>query len=673
MSPTRRAVFLSGGLIVLATCLAYLGSLDGAFVYDDFPSIHDNPTIRHLGSWRDVLNPPGEGRTVNARPLLNFSLALNYAIGGTAVRSYHLFNLAIHALAGLALFGCVRRTLFLPKWRERFGPVALPLALGIALCWVLHPLQTESVTYVIQRAESLMGLCYLLTFYCFIRALDAPAPPRWHALAIGACLLGMATKEVMVSVPVLVLLYDRALAAGSFREAWQRRGRWHLALAATWIPLAWLVASGGGNRGGSVGFGAGVSWVGYWLTQFQAVVRYLALSVWPHPLVFEYGPFWTHGAADVLPYAALVVPLLFLSGVALWRSPVAGFLAGWFWAILAPTSLMAGGMQMVAEHRMYLALVPLVIFAVAGLARALGPRGVGFGCILAAVPLGLLTSSRNLDYRSATALWNDTVAKRPANVLARTSLGSALLEAGHRPEAIAQFEAALRVKPDYAELHNNLGHALVEAGRPSEARTHFEEALRLQPENFAARDNLGNLALQEGRPAEALTHYEEALRQKPDSPAIHVNLGNALVQLGRVAEAIDHYETALRLDPTVPGAHYNYGLALARTGKLAEAVTHYEAALRTDPSTAATENSFGTALARMGKLTEAIAHFEAALQLDPGFIEAHFNLATALQQLGRPREAITHLEAVLQVAPEFEPAREMLAALRRSASIEPRK
>src|SRR5271170_509528 len=157
---------LPGVLIVAAGLLAYRKSYGGPFVFDDPPSILYNATIRHLWPFWSVLRPPhGEGITVGGRPVLNLSLAVNYAISGTRVWSYHALNLLIHILAGLTLFGIVRRTLE----RVGSGDLARPYLLGLAitLLWILHPLQTESVTYVVQRAESLMGLFYLLTLYCF--------------------------------------------------------------------------------------------------------------------------------------------------------------------------------------------------------------------------------------------------------------------------------------------------------------------------------------------------------------------------------------------------------------------------------------------------------------------------------------------------------------------------
>ena len=256
-------------LLPLAALAAWSNSFHGAFVLDDIPTIVSNPSIRRLGDVGAVLSPPKMGLPVTGRPLVNLTLALNYAVSGTQVWSYHALNLVIHVLAGLTLFGIARRTLRLcsgqvPNQGQTAGDVgrghptpsqspgraasgdaalqsdATSLALAMALLWTVHPLQTEAVTYVVQRAESLMGLLYLLTLYCFIRGTESDANradsrnaripghqggASWYALAFLACLLGMATKEVMVSAPLIVLLYDRTFLAGSFRAAWRQRRR----------------------------------------------------------------------------------------------------------------------------------------------------------------------------------------------------------------------------------------------------------------------------------------------------------------------------------------------------------------------------------------------------------------------------------------------------------------
>jgi len=190
------------------------------------------------------LSPP-RWSGITGRQLINLSLAVNYAVGGTRVWGYHALNLAVHILAGLTLFGIVRRTLLQPRLRGRFGAAANGLALTTAVLWTVHPLQTESVTYIIQRCESMMGLFYLLTLYCFIRGAASQRPRLWYGLCVTACALGMACKEVMVSAPLMVLLYDRTFVSGSFRVAWRRHGRLLGALAGTWVLLGYLVASGG--------------------------------------------------------------------------------------------------------------------------------------------------------------------------------------------------------------------------------------------------------------------------------------------------------------------------------------------------------------------------------------------------------------------------------------------
>jgi hypothetical protein len=346
---------------------AYSNSFGGPFVYDDIPAILENTTIRNL--WDAFLPPPGT--TTSGRPLVNLSLALNWAAGGAAVAGYHLLNLLIHLAAGLALFGVVRRTL------AKLGQTSSVLpAAAAALLWTVHPLQTESVTYVVQRAESLMGLCYLLTIYCFIRSVDGPSGRSWCWLAWAACLGGMASKEVMVSAPLMVWLYDRTFVAGSFRAAWLARKRFYAALASTWLLLGICVASTGGNRGGTVGLDVGVQGWSYGLTQFRAAAHYLRLAVWPQPLVFEYGTFWESGWQAVLPSAALVLALLLGTVVALVRSPVLGFAGAWFFVMLAPTSLVPGTTQMIVEHRMYLSLAAVVVTAAVAAWLRIGSRSL---------------------------------------------------------------------------------------------------------------------------------------------------------------------------------------------------------------------------------------------------------------------------------------------------------
>ncbi len=665
--PARRwPVALAAVLIGLGVLGAYHNSFTGALIFDDQPAILENPTIRQLWPVWKPLSPPND-QTVSGRPLTNLSLAVNYALSGTDVRSYHAFNLLIHVLGGLVLTGIVRRTLLRPILRERFGRDALPLALVVALLWSLHPLQTEAVTYVVQRVESLMGLFYLLTIYCFIRSVESPRPWGWRAGAVAACLFGMATKEVMVTAPAMVLLYDRTFVAGSFREAWRLRRWLYLAMAATWLLLVGLVASAGWDRNGTSGFDVGVTPGAYWLTQFEAIARYLWLSVWPHPLVFEYGTFWVRHPVEVVPYALLVVPLAAATLVALWRRSVMGFLGAWFFAILAPTSVMPGRIQMIVEHRMYLPLAAVIALAVGGSVAHLGRRSLAAFLALA-VAAGWLTERRNEDYRSGVSLWLDTVAKRPGNARAHNCLGVVLFDGGRTPEAIQSYETALRLRPDYPEAHNNLGYALTKAGRIPEAIAELGIALRMEPDYAKAHTNLGNALLVAGRIPEAIKHYEAALRIAPDDPKPHYNLGNALLAAGRIPAAIEQYEVTLRIKPDDAEAHFNLGNALFQASRVAAAIEHYKAAERIRPDYAEAHSNHGNALLQLKRIPEAMAEFTAALRINPDYAEGHNNLGAALYQAGRIEEAIQQFEAALRLKPDYGDARHNLEWLRAPAA-----
>jgi len=644
------AGLLCAAALAAAAIAAYSQSFAVPLLYDDTPTIAENPTIRH---WETVLAPP-DNTTAVGRPVLNLSFAVNYALGGTSVWGYHALNLAIHVAAGLTLLGIARRTL-----SRRAGRGALAAAFSLSLLWLLHPLQTEAVTYIVQRAESLMGLFYLLTLYCFIRGVEEAArlTPLWFCLCVASCALGMGTKEVMVSAPLIVLLYDRTFVAGSFLGALRSRTQVYAGLAATWLLLAFLVLSSHG-RGGTAGAGTGVEGWRYGLTQFHAIARYLRLCFWPHPLIFDYGTALARPSLGVLPYAALIVLLVASTLWALVRRPAAGFLGACFFAILAPSSsIVPVATETMAEHRMYLPLAAVLALCVVLAHRRLGRAAVPL-CLFIAAGLSVATWRRNEAYRAAVTIWHDTVVKCPENGRAHANLGAAWLEVpGHLLDAVAEYEEALRLMPDDAEIHNDLGSIYLGLpGRRDDAIAQYGEALRLRPGYFEVRNNLGNaLSGVPGRLGDAIAQYEEALRLKPADAEVHNNLGSALSKVpGRHGDAIAQYGEALRLKPDYADAHNNLGNALSgMPGRLGDAVAQYEEALRLKPGDAEVHNNLGYALSRApGRLNDAVAQYEEALRLNPGYAEAHNNLGDALAGIpGRLGEAVAQYEEALRLDP----------------------
>jgi len=693
-----RTVLLAGGVIVVAALAAYRNSFHGPLVFDDIGTIAENLSIRRL--WT-ALRPPVEGMPVTGRPIANLSFAFNYAVGGTSVWGYHAVNLLIHILAGLTLFGIIRRTL--ERWsglsptrssapsNQRVGDNPLHLntaiALAIALIWTLHPLQTESVTYISQRAESLMGLFYFLTLYCFIRSVDGKRfeirNSKFEIFSVAACLFGMATKEVMVSAPVIVLLYDRTFVAGTFGEAWRRRGRYYIGLACTWLLLAALLA-GTGSRGGTAGFGAEISWATYTVTQFRAVAHYLRLSIWPYPLVFFYGSTVGAPAAEMAVDVAVVTGLLAATGwclIAKFRNSkfeirnfrALGFAGAWFFLILAPSSsVVPVATETIAEHRMYLSLAAVVAVGVCGgysllrrILRAPPLTGMGGGAVLLAVAVLCirLTAERNEDYRSGLVLWRTTADEFPSNEVAQYNLAMMLAGEGKMTDAIGHYRAALRLKPDYTEAHNNLGLALAGTGQWTEAIAQYEEALERDPEYAMIHDNLGDALLHLGKRDEAIASYEQGVQVEPDSPEAYYKLGAALIRAGRAPEAIAAYENALRLGAGSPRELNELGYLLAKAGRMPEAITQFQRVVKLQPGDVEAHDNLGSALAQTGRVAEAAEEFKAASLLDPDNPELHNNLGCALAQLGRTSEARSQFEEALRLAPNDAAVRANLARL----------
>jgi tetratricopeptide (TPR) repeat protein len=685
---------IASAVLVLLGVAAYSRCLTVPFLFDDAPAIERNQSIRHLWPLREALSPPQTAAGATGRPVVNLTLALNYAVGGLDPRGYHLFNLVVHLLTGLALFGLIRRSLLLPLLCGRFGADSLPFALGTAAWWIVHPLLSESVVCVVQRNELLAGLFYLLTLYCFVRSVTSPAPGRWQLLAVGACVLGMASKEVMATAPLMVLLFDRTFAAGTFRDAFRWRSRFYAALACTWALLAVLVLQHQ-QRAGTVGFGLGVSSWTYLVTQCRALAIYLQLSFWPHPLVLDYGVDVARSLGDVWPEGLCIVMLLAGTVAALRWWPALGFLGAWFFVILAPSSsILPLTTQPIAEHRMYLPLAAVLVLVVTLVRVLAGWRGGALVAVLVLVSIWL-TAERVHTYQDEATIWADTISKRPGNARAYASLGHALARQERWNEALMQYQEAIRLRPDYADAQSdcasmllrvnrveaalphieaalrlkpddndiqyNLAVALAQAGRTSEAIANLEAVLGRNPLYAPAWNNLGDALLKTGHRSEALAAFERAIQIEPGSAASHNNAGVALAALGRWQDAVGHYAAAVRLEPGNLEIHGNYGDALFQAGRLGQAADQYRAALRLNPRLAGLHYNLGNVWLQMGRLEEAVQAYEDALRLQPDFAAAHHNLGLALTRLGRPAAAVPHFEETLRQLPASADAHHNLA------------
>jgi tetratricopeptide (TPR) repeat protein len=517
-------IFLTAGIV------AFHNSFHAPFVFDDLRIIVANENIQSL--W-----PPWAPFRGTSRPLVQWSLALNFAISGSSVWSYHVLNLLIHVAAALALFATLRVTL------RKYATGSLRdasegLALTIALCWMLHPLQTESVTYVIQRGEAMMGLFCLLMLLCFILSIDSPHQTRWQLFSLLCCLLGLMTKPVMVVAPLLVLVYDRTFVAQSLAAAMRLRMHYYAFLVGSMALLPLILDGNKQDWITTVGSEVtGIARLQYAANQPAIILHYLRLALWPDALCLDYGLRPEENNWVILGSTALIGFFLVLTLWALKRRNVAGFAGAWLFLTLAPTSSFIPIADLAFEHRMYLALAGVLAVTLScgyvfvnrildGLDPLQRRKRLVLGCVVLLIGALLAgrTILRNYDYGSEIAIWTSATAVSPNSARAQYNLGTALSRQGRAAEAIDPLSQAIRIRPSYPEAHYNLGNVLHGLGRLPEAILSYRRALALTPDDWQIHNNLGVAMLKLGDPSSAEVQFEQALHLNPSCSSAHRNL-----------------------------------------------------------------------------------------------------------------------------------------------------
>jgi tetratricopeptide (TPR) repeat protein len=555
------------GLLVIIGVAAYSNSFSGPFIFDDVPNIVENPNIRSIWPLTKAMSAPDKSG-LGGRPILSLSFSLNYAFGGYNVLGYHIVNLAIHILAALILYAIVRRTLLSDRLKERFGGHSAVLALIIAAVWLAHPIQTESVTYIVQRAESLMGLFYLFTVYTAIRTMQPNHSKIWPVLSVVFCAFGMVTKEVTATAPVMILLYDRAFAGGTFVSALKKRLPLYVGLAATWVVLAVGMAYGAA-RSDTIGFSVHIKPFDYLMNQAIAIVKYLELCFWPDKLCIYYSwpviKIWRL----ILPSLGIIAVLIAVTLLGLVKNRAWSYPAVWFFAILAPTSSFVPIADIIFEHRVYLSLAGLTTMVVVpgyyllrmNSGRARKWLGLGVALVIV-VALTVRTFYRNEDYKSELLIWQSVVEAAPTSYKGYNNLGNEFKKQGKIEQAIGCFLKALTINPDYINAHLNLGKILKSQGRLSESSCHYLQILHKDPNHIEANFNLGVVFHLQNKLDQAVDYYHRTLKLDPNHIDAQNNLGAVLVSRGSFDEAEEHFNGVLNLYPNNTKAENNLAYAL---------------------------------------------------------------------------------------------------------------
>ncbi len=602
-------------VFALASLAAYFNSFQGAFIFDDNAMVVD-PNI----------GKPLQGRLAG-RPVVSLSFTFNYWIDGFNTRGYHFANLLIHFLAALTLFDLVRRTLLLPRFGSHYQTSAGWIAFIAGILWLVHPMNTQSVTYIVQRCESMMGLFFLASIWCYLNGRQS-GQNYWHALAGLFCVLASGCKELTLAVPILTVFYERIFLSNSWRETLSRWKPLSVLCIGPILGLGLLFARGVlTDQGGTVGFAVPrfTPWT-YALTQTEVIPHYLLLSFFPKDLCLDYIDWPVRKSiAEVWPNALGILLVLSVTVWGLIRSRPWAFLLAWFFVILGPTSSFIPIQDPAFEHRMYLSLIAVVLGLVLLIEIALRPlSGLVKAIVATVLTIAILvtltgrTILRNEDYRSEFSIVTKTLSLRPDNARSRVIYAGYLLRSGQAEVALEQVKIALQ-RSELVGDFTILANCYQELGKSAEAELVIRKLLESRPNDGRRNYALAMILLHNGKPAEAEAYARTAMTSLNDIRT-RLALAVCLEEQKKQDEAEAVYAEAQRLAPE--GFRHSLSTSARRTAlnpdatpyRLRQSYLDALAAVRLNPKDDWEEwDTFAIVLARLGRYPEAVIAGERAL------------------------------------------------------------
>jgi tetratricopeptide (TPR) repeat protein len=620
------------------------------------------------------------------RPLGNISFALNYYFHGYEIYGYHIVNIVIHLLSAIFLFLFINLTFDTPALRNKYSHPFVIAAIG-AIIWLVHPLHTQSVTYIVQRLNSAAAMLYMASFYFFIRGRfmslfppkanisnevgELKTPPQncprnrllrnlCFAAAFVFWIISLGFKQITVTLPVFVYLYEWFFFQ-NLNVRWLKRSLIYLSfiiLAVVTISYIFLGFEPLERFNSITDFkNKEFTLVERLLTQPRVVVYYLSLIIYPNPsrLNLDYDFPLSMSLLNPITTFFAIIFILGTIILAIYFSKKESFLSFaifWFYGNLIIESSIVP-IAIIFEHRTYLPSMLLVTVPVIYLFRILNSYRIAVGILcLPIILLCVWTYQRNAVWTDPVAFWTDCVNKSPKKARPRSNLARVLIALGQTDLAIDHLKKALQMRSDLPAIHLNLGEAFFRKGDLEAAKDSYLNVLELSPKSKKAYVGMAKVLTQQGQANEAVRYYQMALKINPDYAAAYNSLGILFSDLGQTEEAIHNYRMALQKRPDFAEPYNNLAIELVKLGRLEDAKSYYLKALQIDPNYYEGYNNFGILLTKIGKTEEAIEAFEKAIELNPDYAEAYMSLGVAAQQNGRLEAAIAYWQKAVSVDPK---------------------
>jgi tetratricopeptide (TPR) repeat protein len=648
-SPRNRACVF--GLVLTAvTIFVYRPAWNGGFLWDDDDYVTNNELLTAPDGLRRIwfsLDSPSQ-----YFPLVYTTFRIEHAFWGLNPSGYHWINLLLHVANALLVWRVLVR-------------LKVPGAWMAGAIFALHPVQVESVAWITERKNVLMGFFFLLTLLAWIAFVDqrTKRPWRFYGLALILYALALSAKTTACTLPAALLLI---LWLQKKPISWQRILQvipfFFLGLGMGLVTVWWERYHQGTH---GVLFALGP--IERLLIASRAVWFYLSKLIWPSNLIFIY-PKWNISPAHPLDHTWLLAGIALCAVIYFARRYVGRGVevaAAFFVATLSPVlgfiMLYTFRYTFVADHYQYLASIGPIALASAGVATLAGTFERSRALILVAatcvtVTLALLTWQQAAMYADIEALWRTTLARNPGCWMAHNNLGIVLSQKGDIDDAIAHYRTTLEMEPDFWDADYNLGIALLSKGQVDEAIAYCTKAVEVAPNDPDAQVALGNALLQKGRINDAIVHYQKALTIRPDYFLAHHSLGHAFLEKGELDAAIFHCRAALLIQPENADAHTNLAIALDEKGQKMEAIQHYQKALEISPQSVSTLTNLAWLLATCSNASfrngaKAIELAGQANQLSGGTNALVLRtLAAACAENGQFGKAIELARAAMQLA-----------------------
>ncbi|MBN2010100.1 tetratricopeptide repeat protein [candidate division KSB1 bacterium] len=624
-------------LVFLIALVAYSNSFHCAFHFDDFRDIRDNTAIRNIS------NIASWWKMYPSRALAMGTFALNYWLHGNNVFGFHIINFLIHVINGLLVFWLIRQTFrtyrFLSDSNEQHTWL---LALIGALVFVSHPVQSQAVTYIVQRMASLATLFYLLSLNVYIFARTQVAVPGKRillfALSFLSALAGMLTKQIVFTLPVVVILYDLIFLVHLPFSQLLRQKKIYLLL--TGLVALLLIVPFRESFNFSIlfrtippqqGHAYAITGMSYLLTQFRVIVTYIRLLFLPINQNLDYDFPIAHHFFEwptMLSFGFLLALFIFAI-VMVHRNRFIGFGILWFFITLMVESSIIPLPNVIFEHRLYLPSIGFIFMLVGIFNISYLQKHAISTCALIILVLTTLTYQRNKVWQTELTLWTDVVNKSPDKARPQYNLGLAYHNSGDDEKAIVHLQNSIRLNPLMLEPMNLLGIIYLRQDKFDEALACFNTAIEAQPAYPEALNNRGLIYMARDSFQVALDNFNETIKADSNYALAYQNRGDVYKLMSQTELAMRDYNTAIRKDPAFARAYYKRGLLYLDDKAYNRALADFRLATTYDDKMATAFYNEGICLYQKAQFDGAIAAFTAAIEADSTHEKAYYNRSLA--------------------------------------------